>query len=124
MIERDLLLRAAELFNRKMYFECHDLLEEAWSEAKGGDRELLQALIHVSVGLYHVAAGNHKGAQSLLARGTEGLEAFLPERDGVDVLSLQRGARRVLEKTERALAGETIEWETADVPAMTVAALE
>ncbi|HJS73266.1 MAG TPA: DUF309 domain-containing protein, partial [Vicinamibacteria bacterium] len=59
MIERDLLLRAAELFNKKMYFECHDLLEEAWSEAKGEDRELLQALIHVSVGLYHVAAGNH-----------------------------------------------------------------
>jgi predicted metal-dependent hydrolase len=59
VIDRALLLRAAKLFNRKLYFECHDLLEEAWSEARGEDRDLLQALIHVSVGLYHVAAGNH-----------------------------------------------------------------
>jgi predicted metal-dependent hydrolase len=124
MIDRELLLRAASLFNRKLYFECHDLLEEAWSEARGEDREFFQALISVSVGLYHVAAGNHKGAQSLLARAVQGLEPFLPERDGLDVLSLQRGARRLLEKTERALAGQVIVWEAADVPSMTVAALE
>jgi predicted metal-dependent hydrolase len=124
MIERDLLLRAAELFNKKLYFECHDLLEEAWSDAKGDDRDFLQSVIHVSVGLYHVAAGNHKGAQSLLARGVEGLARFLPEREGVDLAALSRGARRCLEKTERALAGETIEWEAADVPILTVSTIE
>jgi uncharacterized protein len=124
MIERALLVRAAELFNKKLYFECHDLLEEAWSDAKGEDREFLQSLIHVSVGLYHVAAANHKGAKSLLDRGVQALDRFLPERDGVDVLELQRGARRCLEKTERALAGQAIEWEAADVPVMKVSAIE
>ena len=124
MIDRELLLRASALFNRKLYFECHDLLEEAWSEAKGEDRDLLQSLIHVSVGLYHVAAGNHKGAKSLLERGVLGLEAFLPERDGLDLLGLARQARRCLEKAERALSGETIEWEAADVPVMRVIAME
>ncbi len=124
MIERALLLRAADLFNRKMYFECHDLLEEAWSEAKGEDRELLQSLIHVSVGLYHVAAGNHKGAQSLLSRGLEGLRPFLPERDGLDLAELSAAARRCLEKTDRALAGESIEWKVEDVPVMRVSAIE
>ncbi len=124
MIDLELLVRASELFNRKMYFECHDLLEEAWSDAKGEDRELLQSLIHVSVGLYHVAAGNHKGAKSLLERGVLGLEPFLPTRDGLDLLGLSKQVRRCLEKTERALAGETIEWEAADVPVMRVAAME
>lgn len=124
MIERDLLLRAAELFNKKLYFECHDLLEEAWSEAKGEDREFLQSLIHVSVGLYHVAAGNHKGAQSLLGQGISGLQPFLPERHGLDLVTLVAGARRCLEKTERALAGEAIEWEAVDVPVMKVSAIE
>ena len=130
MIDRALLLRASDLFNRKLYFECHDLLEEAWSEAKGEDHDLLQSLIHVSVGLYHVAAGNHKGAKSLLERGVLGLEAFLPTgvtraaRDGLDLLGLSRQARRCLEKTERALAGERIDWEVEDVPVMRVAALE
>jgi predicted metal-dependent hydrolase len=121
VIDRELLLRASNLFNRKLYFECHDLLEEAWSEAKGEDHDLLQSLIHVSVGLYHVAAGNHKGAKSLLEKGLQGLEPFLPTRDGLDLLGLARPARRCLEKAERALSGEAIEWEAADVPMMRVA---
>jgi predicted metal-dependent hydrolase len=124
VIDRELLLRASDLFNRKLYFECHDLVEEAWSEAQGEDRDLLQSLIHVSVGLYHVAAGNHKGAKSLLERGVLGLEPFLPARDGLDLLGLSRRARRCLEKTELALAGERIEWEAEDVPVMRVAAVE
>jgi hypothetical protein len=124
VIDRELLLRASDLFNRKLYFECHDLVEEAWSEAQGEDRDLLQSLIHVSVGLYHVAAGNHKGAKSLLERGVLGLEPFLPARDGLDLLGLSRQARRCLEKTELALAGERIEWEAEDVPVMRVAAVE
>jgi predicted metal-dependent hydrolase len=124
MIDRELLLNAADLFNRKLYFECHDLLEEAWSEASGEDRDFLQSLIHVSVGLYHVAAGNHKGAKSLLERGILGLERFLPEREGLALADLSAKARRCLEKTERALAGEIIEWESEDVPVMRLGAVE
>jgi len=124
VIDRDLLRRAAELFNRKLYFECHDLLEEAWSEASGDDRDVLQSLIHVSVGLYHVAAGNHKGARSLLERGVVGLDRFLPCRDGLDLLALSRKARDCLEKTERLLAGEKVEWAAEDVPEMRVDVME
>ncbi|HEY7696974.1 MAG TPA: DUF309 domain-containing protein [Vicinamibacteria bacterium] len=124
MIERALLIRASELFNRKMYFECHDLLEEAWSEAKGEDRAFLQSLIHVSVGMYHVAAGNHAGAKSLLLRGVLGLVPFLPARDGLDLAALSNRARRCLEKTERALSGETVVWEVEDVPVMNVAEIQ
>lgn len=124
MISRSLLLEASDLFNRKLYFECHDLLEEAWSEEKGQNRDFLQALIHASVGLYHVAAGNHKGARNLLERAVSGLEPHVPERDGLDVGNLLKKLRRCLDKTERALAGESIEWVADDVPRMDVAAGE
>jgi uncharacterized protein len=121
VIERALLIEAAELFNRKLYFECHDLLEDAWSGERGEDRAFLQALIHVSVGLYHVAAGNHQGAANLLESGVQGLEPFLPERAGLDVASLSASSRVCLGKSLRALAGEGIEWKPEDVPTMTVA---
>jgi hypothetical protein len=124
VIDREVLERASDLFNRKLYFECHDILEEAWSEARGEDRAFLQSLIHLSVGLYHLAAGNHAGAKSLLERGLEGVSPFLPERDGLDLSSLVERARRCLRKTERALSGEKIEWEPADVPRMNVAGVE
>ncbi len=29
----DVLAKASELFNRKLYFECHDILEDAWAGA-------------------------------------------------------------------------------------------
>lgn len=121
MIERALLLEASELFNKKLYFECHDLLEDAWSGERGEDRAFLQALIHVSVGLYHLAAGNHQGAANLLGSGIEGLGRFVPERSGLDVASLSAKALVCLEKSRRALAGETIEWKLEDVPTMRVA---
>jgi uncharacterized protein len=118
---RAVLLEAAELFNKKLYFECHDLLEDAWAGERGEERAFLQALIHVSVGLYHVAAGNHQGAANLLASGVGGLEPFLPGRAGLDVASLSAKARVCLEKTRRALAGEAVEWKAEDVPTMSVA---
>lgn len=124
MIDGDVLRHAADLFNRKLYFECHDVLEEAWSEARGEDRALLQSLIHVSVGLYHVAAGNHAGAKSLLERGIAGLAPFLPAREDLDLVRLLEGAHRCLSKTERALAGESIEWEPEDVPVLNFIELE
>jgi predicted metal-dependent hydrolase len=124
VIRRELLERASDLFNRKLYFECHDLLEDAWSGAKGEDRDLLQALIHLSVGLYHLAAGNHKGARSQLEMGVRGLDPFLPTRDGLDLLALSEAARRCLAKIEDALDGRRIDWRPEDVPVMKLAAVE
>ena len=119
MIDRALLVEASELFNRKLYFECHDLLEDAWAGERGEDRAFLQALIHVAVGLYHLAAGNRQGAANLLGSGIEGLAPFLPERHGLDVAALSERASLCLEKCRRALAGEEIEWVPDDVPVMT-----
>ncbi|HSF17653.1 MAG TPA: DUF309 domain-containing protein [Vicinamibacteria bacterium] len=114
----DLLERAADLFNRKLYFECHDLLEEAWAEEKGDDRAFLQGLIHVSVGLYHLAAGNTTGAMNLMRSGIEALEPFTPSRYGLDVAGLLERAQICLDKSERLRGGERLAWTEDDVPAM------
>ncbi len=118
MVERDVLERAAKLFNRKHYFECHELLEDAWRDALGDEKQFLQGLIHIAVGLYHAAAGNHKGASNQLEKGVRRLTPSLPERDGLDVAGLVGPSRNALEKVERGLRGEQIHWNENDVPAM------
>ena len=118
VIDRDVLADAASQFNRKLYFECHDTLEEAWSGEIGEERDFLRALIHVAVGMYHVASGNHLGAANLLASGVEGLERFAPGRHGLDVAGLLERAKRCLEKSRRALEGEEPSWSAEDVPRM------
>jgi len=53
---------AAVLF----YFEVHELLEPHWRAAAGAEREALQGLIQLAVGLQHLANGNLEGARALL----------------------------------------------------------
>ena len=119
MSKRPLLEKASELFNRKQYFECHDLLEDAWTGTRGPERDFLHALIHIAVGMYHVAAENHKGAVSQLGAGVSALEAFRPEREGLDVDGLLAGARRCLEKSKQAEArGAAVAWAADDIPRM------
>jgi predicted metal-dependent hydrolase len=118
MTSRALLTEAARLFNDKLYFECHDYLEDAWHDARGDERAFLQGLIHVSVGMYHVAAVNHQGAVNLLSRGIEALSRFAPERDGLDLENLLGRARVCRDKSSQMLAGEPAEWSVEDVPRM------
>lgn len=60
---------AALLFQARLYFEVHELLEPHWLRAEGSDREALQGLIQVAVGYQHLANGNVSGARALLHDG-------------------------------------------------------
>jgi len=115
-IEPELLERAVDLFNRKLYFECHDLLEEAWSGARGEERAFLQGLINAAVGTYHLAAGNYPGAASQLRQAVDRLGPFREGREGLDVETLVRSLTRCLQKIEGALGGEVVAWQREEIP--------
>lgn len=118
MANPQLLSNASDLFNRKLYFECHELLEDAWREALGEERQFLQGLIMLSVAMYHVAAENYIGAVNLFEKGLARLEPFLPERDGLDLDELTGVSRVALDKARRGLAGEAVNWTEEDIPSM------
>jgi len=123
--ERERVLQeVARLFNDKLYFECHDLLEYAWSETRGEERSFLHALIQVAVGMVHVANANHQGAVNLLSRGIEALASFAPERDGLDVDALLGDVAVCLKKSQQALEGEPADWRAEDVPILRFVAVE
>ncbi len=56
------------LFNRGFYFECHDVWEEVWGDAKGKNKVFYQALIMSAVSLYHFGNDNLEGALSCLQK--------------------------------------------------------
>jgi predicted metal-dependent hydrolase len=82
--ERELLARGIEEFNRRLFFECHDTLEELWSGLRGPARSFVQGLIQVAVGFHHLGHGNRVGAARLLDRGLERLSAYPPDFAGLD----------------------------------------
>ncbi len=71
------------LFNEEDFFECHDVLEELWSETLGSDRKFLQGLIQASIALFHFGNENFGGAKKLYLSATKNLEPFGQEFMGI-----------------------------------------
>lgn len=93
----DLLSRGIELFNRRAFFECHEVLEDLWRPMRGPRRLFLQGVIHLAVGFYHHQQANPPGAERQLRKGLKKLAGYLPEFDGVNTALLYREALACLE---------------------------
>ena len=97
--------QARVLFDARLYFEVHELLEPHWAPAEGADREALQGLIQTAAALHHLDGGNVAGARSVLrdaiaklhGRRLAGLAldgfaaALLPCLDAVTPAAAERG---------------------------------
>jgi hypothetical protein len=66
----EVLDQAADLFDARLFFEVHELLEPYWMRADGAAREALQGLIQIAVGFQHLVNGNVEGARMLLEEGS------------------------------------------------------
>ncbi len=96
-----IMRRGIDLFNRREFFECHEVLEEIWTPARGPERLFLQALIHFAVGFYHHQRRNREGAERQLRKGLKKIEAYLPEYKGVDTERLREQVAQRLETITR-----------------------
>lgn len=79
------LKEAAYLFNEGLFFEVHEILETVWLTQENGIRLLLQGLIQIAVGFYHLENRNVRGALSLLKEGVEKVKAYDPNRSQVEL---------------------------------------
>lgn len=80
-------------FNRALFFECHDTLEDLWSGVRGPSRDFFQGLIQVAVAFHHLERGNRGGAASLFARGLARLERYPPRYAGLKLEALRATVR-------------------------------
>ena len=87
----EVLDQAAALFDARLFFEVHELLEPYWVRADGATREALQGLIQIAVGFQHLANANVEGARMLLAEGSARAEGKkLAGRDLAEFVSAVR----------------------------------
>ena len=91
--------QAALLFDGRLYFEVHELLEPYWLRAAGRERETLQGLIQVAVGFHHLSNGNGAGARALLHDGAAKL--FAREIGGIAVDAFARAVVSTLDEVIR-----------------------
>jgi predicted metal-dependent hydrolase len=79
------LVKGIDEFNERLFFECHETLEEIWLEEHGEDRLFYQGLIQVAAGYLKWEQGVLIGAIKLWQRGLEKLDAYPPIHLGVDL---------------------------------------
>jgi uncharacterized protein len=68
--------RGLALFNRREFFEAHEVLEDVWRAAPEPERKFLQGLIQVAVAFHHRSCGNLVGFRSVLARACRNLSTY------------------------------------------------
>ena len=90
-----LLRHGIELFNRQEFFECHEVLEEAWTPERGPRRLFLQSLIHMAVACYHCQRGNVRGACGQFTKGLQKMQEYLPVYEDVDLAALSEECQAV-----------------------------
>jgi uncharacterized protein len=97
--------RGVALFNRRAYFESHEVWEALWQEAVDRDKAFLAALIQLAAALHlRFERGGGRGTRNLLVQALTTLEDYRPHYHGVDVerlhAELATYAERVEEKKE------------------------
>lgn len=87
-------------FNERLFFECHETLEEIWLEDHGEDRKFYQGLIQIAAGYFKLEQGVPAGALKLWRTGIEKLEPYGPVFLGIDVDGLLQAVREHLRDLE------------------------
>ena len=90
-MDRSLLLRGADLFNRGLFWEAHEAWEEAWTpDRHGPDRGFYKGLIQIAAGCLHYGRRNRRGAVNKWRAGADLLRPYLPAHRGVELEALLR----------------------------------
>jgi predicted metal-dependent hydrolase len=82
------LLLAIQQFNRRDWYECHEVVEDLWIGAVGETRDFFQGIIQIAIALHHWRNGNFGGAVSLLKGGAGYLGRVSDACQWVDVAAL------------------------------------
>ena len=93
-------LKGIEEFNQRLFFECHETLEDLWLEERGEDRRFYQAIIQIAAGYYKLQQGVPVGALKLWRTGLEKLAPYEPVFYGVNVDALLNAVRGNLAELE------------------------
>jgi hypothetical protein len=89
----DALARALVLWDLGLFFEVHEILEEAWRGASGAEKEILQALIRAAGFYIKSEYGYFEAGAKMAGRAVAALEKNRQECPGFDLDALLKSLR-------------------------------
>ena len=95
-------IKGIDEFNHRLFFECHETLEEIWQEDHGEDRKFYQGIIQIAAGYFKWEQGVPAGAMKLWRLGVAKLEPYGPVYLGINVEYFVEAVRENLMELEEA----------------------
>ncbi len=100
------LRKALVLWDEELFFEVHEILEQAWLKSSGKTKLMLQAMIRAAGMYVQLDHGNTKGAASMAAKAVVVLEANRSMVQGIfDIDLLLAGLKDVSPKPSKLTEG-------------------
>ena len=90
-------LEFIRLFNERLFFEAHEVLESLWREEKGHSRHFFQGMIQIAAFFVHLENKNLSGSERLLITASAYLKPYGLQYLGVRI-------DKILEQTQGAMA--------------------
>lgn len=66
--KEEALTEGVQLFNEERFWECHEVLEQAWHGSKGVERDAIQSIILTAAAFVHYQKGEEEICLSILRR--------------------------------------------------------
>jgi predicted metal-dependent hydrolase len=86
-----------ECFNRRQYFEAHEVLEDLWRRTEGDKRDFYKGLIQTAAVFLKLIQSKSQPAARLAQRALSHLEQYQPTCEGLDVTLVMRLLQDVLD---------------------------
>ena len=94
-------------FNKKEFFECHDILEDAWFNVYVKDKDFYQGLLHYAVAFHHlIDKKNPAGAKLQFAKCIVRFKNYNKIYKGIEINKLVKIAQKNLELLHNNKSGE------------------
>ena len=95
--KEDLFIKGLVEYNNKNFYDAHEFWEELWSDYKLEEANLIQGLIQVAVGYYHLSNLNQKGSIGLFTKSIKKLDPYVDSKSlPVDIALIIEDAKKTL----------------------------
>lgn len=111
-----LLREGIELFDRGQFFEAHEVWEDAWRRARGGDELLLHGLIQAAAGFHKLQIYQPSGAASLLTKAAAKLAAIPAGAPVAGLPEFRAALKSWIGNASRLAARGATEYDAASIP--------
>ena len=94
--KEEALAEGVRLFNEERFWECHEVLEQAWHRSNGVERDAIQSMILTAAAFVHYQKGEEEICLSILKRARAKM-ALAKTRETIDFDGLERNIDGILE---------------------------